>query len=59
MTGVRQGFSDYMVIWISMIGVMNAAALAAWLFTWLIARLIAPIVRRAANACASDGSCPS
>ena len=49
MTGVRQGFGDYMVIWISMIGVMNAAALAAWLFTWLFARLIAPGTRGAAN----------
>lgn len=47
MTGVRQGFGDYMVIWVSTIGVMNAAALAAWLFTWLIARLSAP--RHAAN----------
>ncbi len=29
MTGVRQGFGDYMVAWISVIGVMNIAALAA------------------------------
>jgi hypothetical protein len=37
MTGVRQGFGDYMVAWINVIGLMNGAALAAWLFTLLIA----------------------
>jgi hypothetical protein len=29
------GLGDYMVAWISMIGVMNAAALAGWLFSML------------------------
>jgi hypothetical protein len=50
MAGVRQGFGDYMVGWISVIGVMNAAALAAWLITWLFARTSAPSARGAANA---------
>jgi hypothetical protein len=39
------GLGDYMVAWITMIGVMNAAALAAWLFTWLFT----VIARRGAN----------
>jgi hypothetical protein len=39
------GLGDYMVAWITMIGVMNAAALAAWLFT----SLFTLIARGAAN----------
>jgi hypothetical protein len=50
MTGVRQGFGDYMVGWISVIGVMNAAALAAWLITWLFARTSAWSAGGATNA---------
>ena len=40
MTGVRQGFGDYMVSWIGVLGVMNAAALAAWLFTLIAAHRV-------------------
>lgn len=52
MTGVRQGFGDYMVAWISVIGLMNGAALAAWLFTSIAA--ITPIANRARGAGAAN-----
>jgi hypothetical protein len=45
MTGVRQGYGDYMVIWISAIGVMNGAALMAWLFTSIASRVATVPVR--------------
>lgn len=38
MTGVRQGFGDYMVSWISTIGMLNIAALAAALFSLIAER---------------------
>lgn len=44
MTGVRQGYGDYMVIWISVIGIMNGAALAAWLIASIASRAAAATV---------------
>ena len=49
MAGVRQGYGDYMVAWINVIGLMNAAALAAWLFTFVFT-LIASRSRDAGGA---------